>query len=431
LINFRLSTFVKEQIVDERSTQPDLSKPSPPGIFMNIDSQNEALDAVRTCASEMTRWLVDKALPRWSAAGLVPRDGSCFESIDLASLQGLPGPRRARIVPRQIYSFLEGVQLGWKGAGDEIATNLHAWYVETYLTRDGHFAASAGMENRIVDPTFDLYNQAFSLFGFATIAASLPELRANAEEQAANLLNHLVETYAHPEAGFREAVPDRLPLCSNPHMHLFEACLAWETVSEDSVWSDLSDEIAELALARFIDPVSGGLREFFNADWSPFSGDGDTGKGRIMEPGHQFEWAWLLARWGRKRGDATALVAARRLYDIGWTYGIDESRGVTFMALNDDFTVRDPVARLWGQTEWIKAAIALARISTDAEREAYLADIPDAVRALELFLEAAPDGLWRDKMAPDGSFVNEPAPASSLYHIVCAISELDSFAKTL
>jgi len=398
---------------------------------MNTESSNRARNAVKTSASEMTGWLIDKALPRWSESGLLARDGSCFESIDLTSLEGLAGPRRARIVPRQIYAFLEGANLGWSGPAEEIARKLHTWYVDTYLTRDGHFAASAGMDNKIIDPAFDLYNQAFSLFGFATIAAALPEMRENAEERAANLLNHLYETYAHPEAGFREAEPDRLPLCSNPHMHLFEACLAWEAVSQDPVWADLADEIADLALSRFIDPVSGGLREFFNLDWSPFTGDGGNGKGRVMEPGHQFEWAWLLARWGRARNDATALTAARRLYDIGWTYGIDENRGVTFMALNDDFTVRDPVARLWGQTEWIKAAIALAEMSIGAERDAYLADIPDAVGALDLFLKAAPDGLWRDKMSPDGTFVDEPAPASSFYHIVCAISELESFAKSL
>lgn len=399
--------------------------------MMNTDSSNHARDAIRTSASEMKGWLIDKALPRWSASGLLPTDGSCFESIDLTSLKGLAGPRRARIVPRQIYAFLEGAKLGWTGPAAEIARKLHSWYVDTYPTRDGHFAASAGMDNKVIDPAFDLYNQAFSLFGFATIAAALPELREDAEERAANLLNHLFETYAHPEAGFREGAPDRLPLCSNPHMHLFEACLAWEAVSQDPVWKNLADEIAELALSRFIDPVSGGLREFFNLDWTPFSGDGDHGKGRVMEPGHQFEWAWLFARWGRSRSDATALTAARRLYDIGWTYGIDENRGVTFMALNDDFTVRDPIARLWGQTEWIKAAVALAEMSIGAERDAYLADIPDAVRALELFLEAAPDGLWRDKMAPDGTFADEPAPASSFYHIVCAISELDFFAKRL
>ncbi|WP_408014152.1 AGE family epimerase/isomerase [Roseibium marinum] len=342
-------------------------------------------------------------------------------------MRAVPVPRRARVVPRQIYSFLEGAKLGWAGPAGELAIKLSDWHGKAFLTDAGYFAGAVDMENRITDPSFDLYNQAFALLGFAQIAAAPPERRASAAAQALNLLNFLFENYRHSEAGFREAQPDKAPLCSNPHMHLFEACLAWEVISDDPVWRDLSDEIAELALTRFIDPVNGGLREFFDLDWTPMPGD----KGRVMEPGHQFEWAWLLAGWGQSRNDAGALIAARRLYDIGWTYGIDESRGVAFMALNDDFTVRDPVARLWGQTEWIKAAVALARISTGAEREAYLADIPDAVHALQIYFKGVPDGLWHDKLTSEGQFLDEPAPASSLYHIVCAISELSAFAKSL
>ena len=387
--------------------------------------QNAGPGPIRQLAADLIKWQNDEALPIWLAEGMDLSKGECFEAIDLVDRKATGSPRRARIVPRQIYSFLEGARLGWTGPAEEIATGLFDWFTGTYLTKTGYVAAAANLDNEITDDTFDLYNQAFALFGFANIAASVESRKALAEEHAANLLNHLLENYRHSEAGFREANPDRRPLCSNPHMHLFEACLAWEAVSDDPVWAGLADEIAELAMNRFIDPVSGGLREFFDLDWTPMPGD----KGRIMEPGHQFEWAWLLCRWGRSRQDAGALVAARRLYDIAWTYGIDENRNVAFMALNDDFTVENPVARLWGQTEWIKAAVALAEISSGPEREAYLADIPASVAALCVYFENAPAGLYLDKLAPDGSFADEPAPASSLYHIVCAVSELDRFAR--
>lgn len=383
--------------------------------------------ALRRLSSELTGWLVEKALPTWLDAGVDFDKGECFEIVDLNNYTAVAAPRRARIVPRQIYSFLEGRRLGWDGPADQVASRLFKWFLDTYRLEAGYFAAAADTENKITDDSFDLYNQAFALFGFANIAASVPDLRDSAIEEATRLRTLLLETYKHPEAGFQEGNPAKTPLCSNPHMHLFEACLAWEAVSDDPFWSELADEIAELALTRFIDPVSGGLREFFDLDWSPLPGD----KGRTMEPGHQFEWAWLLARWGTLRGDADALIAARRLYDIGRTYGIDETRHVTFMALNDDFTVKDPVARLWGQTEWIKAAVAMTQISSGAERAAYFADIPEAVNALQIFFQNVPDGLYLDKMSPDGTFTQEPAPASSLYHIACAISELDAFAKSV
>lgn len=382
---------------------------------------------LKNLSLDLTGWLVNQALPVWAKGGIDADGGSCYEAIELGSLLGQSLPTRARVVPRQVYSFLEGKKLGWDGPANRIATGLNDWFQSAFLLEEGYFAGAMDTRGKVSDPTFDLYNQAFALFGFANIASAIPERRDEAIASANRLLGLLQQSYRHPEAGFLESTDGRQPLRSNPHMHLFEACLAWESVSKDPVWSDIADEIAELALTRFIDPVSGGLREFFDLEWQPFPGE----DGRIMEPGHQFEWAWLLARWGRKRGDAGALIAARRLYDIGWTYGIDESRGAAFMALNDDFTVKDPLARLWAQTEWLKAAVALTELSSGPERNAYASDIPDAVAALKIYLNDVPAGLWRDKMSPDGTFVEEPAPASSLYHIVCAISELDRFTRTL
>jgi mannose/cellobiose epimerase-like protein (N-acyl-D-glucosamine 2-epimerase family) len=35
-----------------------------------------------------------------------------------------------------------------------------------------------------------------------------------------------------------------------------------------------------------------------------------------------------------------------------------------------------------------------------------------------------PDGTWRDKLGADGGFEIEPAPASSLYHLMAAGRQL-------
>ena len=50
----------------------------------------------------------------------------------------------------------------------------------------------------------------------------------------------------------------------------------------------------DLCIEKFIDPASGALREFFAADWSPALGV----EGQI-QPGHHYEWAFLLDRWAR------------------------------------------------------------------------------------------------------------------------------------
>jgi mannose-6-phosphate isomerase len=193
-------------------------------------------------------------------------------------------------------------------------------------------------------------------------------------------------------------------------MHLLEAFMAWEELApDDARWTGLSDELVALARAKFIDRQGGFLREFFDAEWRPATGD----DGRWVEPGHQFEWAWLLSRWAERRGDPAARQVARTLYERG-LQGVDPARGVAVNILWDDLTVRDPAARLWPQTEYLKAALRLGD-----ESEAL-----HAAAALASYLDVPLRGAWRDKMRPDGSFVDEPAPASSFYHIMVAVLEL-------
>ncbi|MNE57904.1 N-acylglucosamine 2-epimerase [compost metagenome] len=140
-----------------------------------------------------------------------------------------------------------------------------------------------------------------------------------------------------------------------------------------------------------------------------------------MEPGHQFEWAWLLIRYAQSRGDAAVLGAAQRLYAVG-REGVSERHQVAVNALNDDGSLRTTRARLWPQTEWLKCALLMAEGAGARDRAVYLEDAAKALRALWLYL--TPDGLWRDTRLPSGDFLEEASPASSLYHIVSAFDVL-------
>jgi mannose-6-phosphate isomerase len=201
-------------------------------------------------------------------------------------------------------------------------------------------------------------------------------------------------------------------------MHLFEAMLAWNEIDADPAWRALADEIAQLALSKFIHVDSGQIREFFDLDWTPALGV----QGRICEPGHQFEWGWLLLRWGKLAERADAKAAALKMIDAAETHGTDLARGVAINALLDDFSIHDASARLWPQTERIKAAVLAAELT----REARYWDMAAAgAEGLMAYLRTPIPGLWRDKYQPDETFVEEPAPASSFYHIVLGILEMD------
>jgi mannose-6-phosphate isomerase len=194
-------------------------------------------------------------------------------------------------------------------------------------------------------------------------------------------------------------------------MHLLEAALALEAEAPTAGWREMSDEIVDLALDRFVSPTTGAILEFFDADWSPLNG-----ASAVVEPGHQFEWAWLLAEWGQRRSDGRGMAAARRLYDVG-RQGVDPRRAVVVNSLNEDLSVRDAAARLWPQTERLKAALVLGEPD----------DALAAANTIAGFLDAPVRGVWRERMRPDGAFVEEHAPATSLYHLYLAIRELERF----
>lgn len=369
---------------------------------------------------ELGKWLNETALPLWWNAGAGQPDGGFYERIGQDGKPMLDDNRRARVQPRQAYCYAAAGLKGWNGPWRQAVDHGLSWFDKVYRLENGLYGNLADRNGTLIDPSFDLYNQAFALFAAAQVTIVDPSRADDMRERALSILATLRSVYGHPSAGFEEASPPREPLCSNPHMHLFEAALAWEEADKgNGPWSALADEIANLAMTRFIDAESGGLREFFDRNWAPLPGD----KGRIMEPGHQFEWAWLLVRWGKLRGNEEAIVKARRLFDIGEEYGICAHRKVAIMSLYDDFTVHDGLARLWPQTEWLKAAVQLSTISEGADRDRYLASAIRSLDALAPFLATPVQGLWFDKWPVDGPMIDEPAPASTFYHIACAIHE--------
>jgi mannose-6-phosphate isomerase len=108
-----------------------------------------------------------------------------------------------------------------------------------------------------------------------------------------------------------------------------------------------------------------------------------------------------------------------RLIGVAEQHGVRQ--GVTINVLLSDLSVQDAEARLWPQTERLKANARLA-ISRPQCRSAVVA----SGEALLRYLALEPPGLWHDRLTVAGTFVTEPSPASSLYHIVAACLELQS-----
>jgi mannose/cellobiose epimerase-like protein (N-acyl-D-glucosamine 2-epimerase family)/glycosyltransferase involved in cell wall biosynthesis len=368
------------------------------------------MNDIVTEAAALRRWLFLHALPLWWKVGADRTRGGFHEAINL---DGSPaaGAHRARSIARMAFSYCEAGRLGWNGPWREAAQHALDYFRDHFITADGTVASVVGLDGKVVDASFGLYDQAFALLAFASGHRTFGET-GGWRGRASALRTALERDCAHPLGGFREDRAGRLPQRANPHMHLLEAALAWIEIDDDPAWRGMADGIATLCLERFIDPASGALREFFAADWSPMAGI----EGRICEPGHHYEWAALLDRWARLTGRKKP-GAASRLIAFADAHGVDAQRGVAINAVLIDGGMHDPVARLWAQAERIRAYLADGRSSDD---------VAVAIKGLRRFLATPSPGVWFDQLAADGRFVTEPARATSLYHIIGALAELEA-----
>jgi mannose/cellobiose epimerase-like protein (N-acyl-D-glucosamine 2-epimerase family)/glycosyltransferase involved in cell wall biosynthesis len=367
-------------------------------------------DAMSEEAAGLRQWLFDVALPLWWKVGADHDRGGFHEAIDQDG-RPVADPHRARSIARQAFSYCEAGRLGWNGPWQAAAHHALEYFGRHFVAADGTVASVVGVDGKVCNASFDLYDQAFALLAYAC-GHRVFGAAAGWRRHAQALRNTLEQSYRHPLGGFLEDRAGRLPQRANPHMHLLEAALAWIPLDDDPAWRRMADDIAVLCLEKFIDPAGGALREFFAADWSPAPGLA----GRIYEPGHHYEWAFLLDRWASLTARSKPYPVSQ-LVALADARGVDPRRGVAINAVLADGGIHDPVARLWAQAERVRAYLADDRPDED---------VAGAIKGLRRFLATSRPGLWFDQLTPDDNFVIEPARATSLYHLVGAIAELSA-----
>ena len=368
---------------------------------------DEASDAARA-------FLLGPVADIWSRRGEM-RNGLFPERFALSGAEDI-GQFRTFVQARHIFSFAAIGALGWTGPWQALIAEALGTLVERAKRPDGFFIHALDASGDPLDSRADLYDQAFVLFALGVGGSSLQ--RSDLFDEAESLLSTVERNWRHSRGGFLEGeIADPHVRRQNPHMHLLEAFLALSEGSGRSCFAEAALRIAELAGDRFIDPASGALLEYFTDDLQPAAGE----EGRIAEPGHCFEWAWLFERLARQSGDGKWLRLSDGLTGFGRLVGVDAERGVAINEVLTSGKVRDPRARLWPQTERLKAAaVRFRRLNSDEEAAEVLAANTGLIR----YFDVPTPGLWRDKLNADGTWVEEFAPGSSLYHISCAYTEM-------
>lgn len=367
--------------------------------------------------ADLEAWLRDTLVPRWVGRAVVPGRAGYVEVLAPDGRPDLRPRQTTLVAARLLYVFSHGYLLDQRQVTLAAARHGLAFLLERCRRPDGAFRHAVGGEGAPGDDRVDLYDLAFVLFGLAWHhrATGEPGLLATAEEVA-----RFVETrMGHPAGGFAEDDRGSLPRRQNPHMHLLEAFHALAEASGEVRWLDRADRIVRLLRDRLLDTHTGTLGEFFTQDWQPRAG----AEGALREPGHHFEWVWLLHHHERLTGDPMVRGLADGLYASGIGHGLSVLPDGSPVALDGVDRDGAPVARtalLWPQTEALKAFGARAEFAGEAgageRHDRHLETI------FRHYVEPA-SGLWRNQLAASGEPVRAEVPVRVLYHLVLALAE--------
>jgi mannose-6-phosphate isomerase len=352
-------------------------------------------------------------MPLWSTVGWDHVAGGFIDRLHRDGTADAAAPRRVFVQARQIYCYAKAAQMGWYPEGRAIALKGLEHLLARAKAPDGRpgYVHRLTPDGAVLDARRDAYDHAFILFALATVYALDKDAQVRAEIDA--LLAFLDGHLRSPHGGVHEGLPVSLPRRQNPHMHLFEAMIACFDATHDLSFQNRAGEFFALFLANLYDKQRHILTEYFEEDWSkiePVS----------VEPGHQAEWVWLLKGFERITGCPTGQRRAELLASA-LRYR-DEATGCLTDEGDATGHIRRSTRRLWPQTEIAKAWTAQAESG-----EAGAADEARAalVRLERHYLSHPVRGGWYDQFDRDGKSLVDTIPASSFYHVLCAVTEAE------
>jgi mannose-6-phosphate isomerase len=365
-------------------------------------------------------WLKDVALPFWGKVGFDSARGGFHERLDLNGQPIADVSRRLMVQGRQLYVYCQAAALGWYPDARQLADRCVSFMVDSYYRADGEagWVFALRPDGMVANATRDLYAHAFALLGLASYH------RVSGDNGVLDLadatLDYLDQAAGVLAGGYLDAVgPRAATRRQNPHMHLFEALVALYEATSRARYLARAAELFGLFVSRFFEPQSGSLREYLDANLAPLP----DAAGRAREPGHHYEWIWLLRQFQR-HCSRNVDPWCSALYAHADRYGWDPQGFIIDEVDAAGAPIRQS-RRSWPHTEGLKANIVEAEAGRPGCEERA---VRCASRLWETFLARPVAGGWIDHIDANGEPLVKFMPASTLYHLVCALAEAERAA---
>jgi len=360
----------------------------------------------------------DLLLPFWADAGFDLEAGVFRERLDFSGNDCPTIPRRAMVQARQIYVYSAAAKDGVYREGGDLALRAMRSLFDLYLDdRDPRrgFAFSVDASGRRHSQIRDSYTHAFVLFSLASLYELTGDrsLLSAAESTLQFVDRHLA---CGDHGGLLDGYPpaERVKR-QNPLMHFLEACLALHEAAPEGLYLERAQSVVRLFEERLLQWDAGVLPEVFGPDWSL-----DPAVSAFFEPGHHFEWIWLLD-WFRRLGGRVAAQAEDRLWESAQGCGLD-ARGWCYDTVGLDRRPLSRSTRLWPHAEAAKAGVTRHQAG-EAQGLRLCARMLQTLN--ERFLGRPFAGGWIDRFDANLEPALDYVPASSLYHLYGAFREID------
>ncbi len=365
--------------------------------------------------------LLQRRVPKWYEAFCDQHSDGFYERLGKGFQPVYTGNRRLLTHCRQLALYSHAVAHKENRAFRPDLTRHYAHMVDTYYVAEtGGWRFSVDDEGNSLDDTNDLYALAFVIFSLSHY------YRATGDEKAQVLARATLDFIRNhmrisDRPGFAEAVSADLQLLErprrqNPHMHLLEACLFAGDTWRDPNYLDTADEIIYLFYEYFFDKERVFLGEYYQDNLSR-----DPETGHAAEPGHYFEWVWLLKK------HASAIEepdmhndACSRLLMFANSFGWDREFGGIYDEFNVEGQVLKPSKRIWPFAEALKANVLM--LDSGADKKFLKKRVAEMVK---LFRKRYMDerGFWTEWLSRDLSPVTDYLPGTTPYHVYFGVME--------